>query len=287
MNEDEVKMIKMIRATKTDRTFHVVTGLPRSGSTLLCNILNQNERFWATTTSVLPGLCSTLVHFWSTSPEVKGALDHNRERTEGRVHRALKAFCDAWYADVDRPVVFDKSRGWATNALLLKKVYLDSKMIVMVRDLRNIFASVEKRHAQTAMFDEASNPEEKTMFSRADKMFGPQGLIGGAIIGVEDLARRKPDGVLYVQYESLASAPGKTMAAIYDFLGEEPFEHDFENVVNTAQDPDGLYLHKYPHKGEGKVVPCNPLEWKTHVSPDIAKLIMERWPFYNDFFGYG
>ena len=56
------------------KQIHFITGLPRSGSTLLCNVLNQNPEFYAGSTSPLPALVNTLVNCLSNSPEVQAAL---------------------------------------------------------------------------------------------------------------------------------------------------------------------------------------------------------------------
>jgi len=265
---------------------HVITGLPRSGSTLLCNILNQNPKFWATSTSILPQLINNLISQWSTSIEVKGELANDREATEKRLQRALRDFCDSWhYREDDRTVIFDKSRGWSHSLLHLRAVYPDSRVLVMVRDLRNVFASVEKQHQKTPLFDDARNPGDKTVFNRADKMFSPNGLIGNPITGVEDTIRRRED-VFYIKYEQLSNFPKEVMKEIYQYLGESYFDHDFSNIKNTAMDPDAFYNFKFPHKGDGEVKPTNINEWKGYLSDDLALTIMKRFPFYNSRFGY-
>jgi sulfotransferase len=38
------------------------------------------------------------------------------------------------------------------------------------------------------------------------------------------------DRLLLVQYESLTTDPAKTMHAIYTFIGEPTFEHDFDHI---------------------------------------------------------
>jgi sulfotransferase len=87
---------------------NVICGLPRSGSTLLCNILNQNPKFWASSTSTLPQLLGTSINVWSNSLEMKGELVTDREGTEKKLHRSLKAFCDAWHERSDgRTVIFE------------------------------------------------------------------------------------------------------------------------------------------------------------------------------------
>ena len=38
----------------------------------------------------------------------------------------------------------------------------------------------------------------------------------------------------FVSYEALTSRPRKTIAAIYEFLGEERFEHDLEHLQQVV-----------------------------------------------------
>lgn len=266
--------------------FNVLTGLPRSGSTLICNLLNQNPKFFASSTSCVPQLVNSLSFNWSNSPEIKGMLATDTEGTNKRMRHTARSMVEAWYAQEGKEVVFDKSRAWASSSLLLQDVFPEAKIIVTIRDLRNVFASVEKQHRKNPMLDEANNLVEKTIYNRADRMFGPEGLIGAPILGIEDLARRRPNGVIYVMYEAFSQNPQVAMDRIYQELGEEPFRHDFDNVVNVATDPDALYLNKYPHKGEGKIEPCDPDEWKKYLSPDLGSTIMTRFADFNRFFGY-
>lgn len=265
---------------------HMIAGLPRSGTTLLCNIFNQNPKFKATSTSILPQLLSIIVNTWSNSVEIKNLLEKEREKTENRMSRTLKSFVESWHEEKDKEVIFDKSRGWILNTLLIKKLYPDTKIIVLIRDLRNVFSSIEKQHIKTPFFDEAQNPQSKTIYNRANNMFSPEGIIGLPIIGIEDLLRRNLKGVIFIQYEELVKNPKEVMKKLYSELGENYFEHDFENVKNTAIDPDGHYLYKYPHQGCGKVEPKSVEEWKSFISPDLADTIMKRFQDYNNFFGY-
>jgi len=261
-----------------------ITGLPRAGSTLLCNILNQNLKFKATTTSLLCGMIGTMSRLWSTSPEFKQMLSLHREETEESTVRTLRAIAESWH-NTDK-VVFDKSRGWSSNSLVFNQLFPEGKIICMIRDLRNVFASVEKQHRKNPILDDASSPKSKTIFSRADNMLSPDGLIGLPITGVEDLLRRDSKNVIYIKYEELASDPNKAMEQLYDKLGIDHYEHNFEDVKNTAEDPDFMYLNKFPHKGEGKVIPSDLIEWKKYVSEDLAVTIMERFKGYNKAFGY-
>jgi len=121
---------------------NVITGLPRAGSTLLCNILNQNPKLYATSTSELPLFLSQITKAWTNSVDVKNELNIDRKKTEDKMERTMRAYIEAWHKS-DK-LVFDKSRGWSNNILMLHKLYPKAKVIVMIRDLRDVFASVEK-----------------------------------------------------------------------------------------------------------------------------------------------
>lgn len=264
------------------KSFHVICGLPRSGSTLLCNVLNQNPRIHASSTSPLPQTVAALSHLWSNSPEVKGDLAKEGDK---RLVRSARALIQAWYQD-KKGIVFDKSRGWGHNALLLKQLYPDACIVAMVRDLRSIFASVEKQHRKSPILDYANSPQEKEIYTRADQMFGPQGMIGAPLRGVMDLLQRNIDRSIVVQFETFVQNPEIALEKIYAAIGEKPYAHDFEDVKSTATDLDELYLGKFPHNGSGKIEAPEPDEWKQFVSPEIAGLIMQTYPGYNKIFGY-
>ena len=197
---------------------YAIGGMPRAGSTLLCDILNQNPQFTASSTSPLSTFAGGLVQSWSNSVEVKAELNINREKTEDKVRTSLRAFIETWH---DGEVVFDKSRGWNINSLLFFDLYPESRIIVPVRDLRAIMASCEKQHRKTPMFDDSPNALGKTLMGRASYLFADEGLIGKSLMGVEDMVRRNDPRVVFVQYETLVEEPESTMKKLYEALGEK------------------------------------------------------------------
>ena len=259
---------------------NVIMGLPRSGSTLLCNILAQNPAFQVEHTNPLPGLLRGMIDIWSKSSDIKGGLlPDRREETEAKLHRCALAFCEAWN-NTDK-IVFNKSRDWGLNLKALWKIYPDAKVIVLVRDLREIFASFMKQDGKNPLLDD--NPV-KDITQRAVNMFSSQGMIGGPLIGVEDILTRRQE-VHWVKYEDFVRHPMESMERMYCFLDEPSFEHNFDEVVNTATDPDHLYLHKFPHNGEGKVEP-QPPGWPKIMNRNLANSIMAGFPWFNQRFGY-
>jgi hypothetical protein len=252
----------------------------------LCNILNQNPRFWATSTSALSTIWLSISNSWSNAFEIKGDLANDRKGTEQRLIRSLRAFTNSWHQrDDGREVIFDKSRGWSHQVMAFRHVYPNSKILVMVRDLREIFASLEKQHRKNPLFDYAQKPEQKTMMGRAQFAFSNQGIVGGPLNGVYDIINRKLS-VNFVRYEKLVNHPKAMIRDIYEILEEDNFEHDFENIQNTATDPDAFYLHKFPHEGSGKIEPPPIDGWKEYLNTAVIMHIMQSHSHFNQVFGY-
>ena len=58
--------------------FHAISGLPRSGSTLLAALLRQNPRFYAEMTSPVVGLLNGLVRGMSAKSDFAICFDQSR-----------------------------------------------------------------------------------------------------------------------------------------------------------------------------------------------------------------
>ena len=267
------------------KRLHAIAGLPRSGSTALGAILSQNPAFYVSPTSLLCHTIDTIRKGYSGSPEFKAMLA--RGEGEARLEKAIRAFVRGWYPMPK--VIFDKGRGWGHNALVLKKLFPSSKIILCVRDLRAIFGNIEKHEAKSPLLTTATTPVEQTQYDRADKMFSSQGLVGMPLNGIEDALRKRHSHVYICQYEPFVEDPEKTIHDIYGFLGEKKFKHDFKNIPEETEDSgvyDALLLNKFPHKVRKEVKKPDVNEWKKFISKDIADLISRRYEGYQKTFGF-
>lgn len=265
---------------------HVITGMPRSGSTLLRNVLAQNPAFHVSATSPVLSAVVAMQKTISKSPELRSELVHDNAGTKARLQQAVKGFISGWYSGHAGRVCFDTCRGWSSMASLHSQLYPDGVRIVCVRDLRAIFASIEKQHLKYPLLDPSETLAQKTMAERARQMFADDGIIGMGIVGVEDLLRRRPRNTIFLPYERFTSQPADSMAQVYEMLRMEPFNHTFDNVVNQSTECDAFYLDKFPHEGSGKVEPSRD-DWADHCPPDIAKEICSKFPLYNGAFREG
>lgn len=266
---------------------NVICGTPRSGSTLLCNVLNQNEDLFATSTSILPQLIQNMASTCSNSTEFRAELK-DREKTENKIIRTARAMCFQWHLEhlQKHKMIFDKSRGWNSSLLMLRTVFPESKAIVIVRNPLNVFASVEKQHRKNGLLDEAPSIQLKQLEGRAEQMFSPNGLIGGPLNGIRDMVNRKLP-VFFIRYEDLIEHTSEVMRLLYQYIGVEQFAHNLDDIVNTAEDPDWLYLYKYPHVGAGKMkTEVNHEEWRNYFSDDFGNRIVENNRWFFEHFGY-
>lgn len=260
---------------------NVVTGIPRAGTTLICNILNQNPDIKASSTSVLCEIVAGISKTISSSVELTSELITDKD-LNARIAKSIKSFCDTYYSNVDNKIVFDKGRGWSHNIILLKSIFPIGHAICCVRDPRDVFASIEKQHRNTGMYGDNIG---KLMINKADQMFSDEGMIGGAIRGVEDMITRKHKNVSYFKFEEFTKQPKYFMNELYKAIELEEFEHDFKDVINTSTDVDELYRNKFPHKGSGEVKPVES-KWQDFMDDTLAKQIIERFPIYCNNFGY-
>src|SRR6516162_9995507 len=125
---------------RQDRNYYFISGLPRSGSTMFCNLLAQNPRFRS------DGITSELINLLQSTCETWDKIDarQNWKNTEGK-QRVLRAIFHAYYADSDHPVIFDKSRGWPQQLEMLEMILQKkAKLICLVRDMRAVMCSWEK-----------------------------------------------------------------------------------------------------------------------------------------------
>ncbi len=260
---------------------HALAGLPRSGTTLIANVLSQHPDIHVSGTSALPLCLEAVQNTLSTAPEVQSDLA-NVPGSYERYLAAMRGLCDGWYSDRPEPTIIDKGRGWIMHRALLSQLYPDAALIVSVRDPRDVIASIERQHRKTAAFN---SPLARTAYESAELLMAPDGMVGGPIRFIEDLTRRNLPGVVCVRYESLVTDPAAAISRVHDPLGCEPFEHGYRKVENVASDLDALYRGKYPHDGSGEIKPTG-RSWQDTLDPDLAALIAGRYPLFMQTFAY-
>lgn len=264
---------------------HVIGGMPKSGSTLLCNILNQNPAFYASDTSPLAVAARQGLWQLTARPEYTSELHHEEKGARRRALAACRGFCEGWYDGRTEEHIFDKDRSntWAAEHHLFHALYPKSIMILMVRDPREVLARVIEQRRKDPMLLQGPDITSSLLANQEEQLMGPTGLVGVAAAAVENtLAEvRAPDVntdyIKVVAYEQLVNRPKQVLMHIYESLELEPFEHDFDVVEDVSNDLDVLYRNQWPHKGAGRVESKNPT-WPGILPPMLAQKTLGRFP---------
>lgn len=219
----------------TDRSIHFISGLPRSGSTLLSALLRQNPRFQA-------GISSPVCELFSGLLAGMSLREGSRSITDLQRTRVLGGLLENFYGESERPVVFDSNRGWSAKLSTLRLVNPRVKVICMVRNVAWILDSIEsllRRNALHAskLFD---NAERAHIYARCEALTSNNRLVGSAWSSSKE-AFYSGDAAhtLFIDYEHLAQSPRAVMSLIYQFLEEESFDHDFGGVQFSEAEFDG------------------------------------------------
>ena len=158
---------------------HFISGLPRSGSTLLAALLRQNPRFSAGMSSPVYNLfCSMLAE---TSARVEGSVFIDNEIRK----RLLMGVFDAYYNNDAKPetVIFDTNRGWTTKMGALAELFPDAKVICCVRNVSWVLDSIENliRNNVFELSGIFNYDSGGTVYSRVEGLASAAGMVRFAL----------------------------------------------------------------------------------------------------------
>jgi sulfotransferase len=228
-----------------------VTGLPRAG-TFLCQLLGHHPDIYSSGHS--SPLCSSLNglrHQLSDNEFLLSQLDVDFEKVYQRLLNAFRGFINGWFAESNSVWVVDKNRGWLNQLEMVYHLDPDCRMLVCVRELGQIYGSVEAQHQKTLLLDFPDHLANLSRYARADKLFGNEGVIGTPLKSIEnlqDIDNRLQSRLYYVVFEHLMAEPVLVMREIYQWLNlpEAPF--DPQQLEVKAHESDSYYRFKYQHK---------------------------------------
>ena len=228
------------------KKFYFMAGLPRAGSTLLSTLLNQNPRIYSGPSSPVLGSMYNIHEDFQSNELYTGYPKPNQ------VNEIIGSVIEHWYSDIDKPVVIDKNRAWCARVPFIEGyIKQEAKIIVPVRRIDEILASILtmiKRNPfkegqprinfvdeQLVKFDIPINDENRCQYLLSHKGGIVWESLNAVKLGVEE---GHSDKFLFVDYNDLVKDPQKELNEIYEFLGEEPFEHTFENLSNDHREDD-------------------------------------------------
>lgn len=256
--------------------FHFIAGLPRSGSTLTAALLRQNPRFHAGMSSPLAGLFEGIIGQVSAGSELSTMVN------QGQRARILKGLFDSYYADQDESVIFDTNRSWTAQLSALMKLFPDAKLICTVRNVAWVMDSLERQFRNNAFENTRlfnNSGERSTVYTRVEALAGANRLVGYPWHALREACYGDfADRLVLVDYDLLTARPADVMSLLYQFLEEEPFDHDFEKVEYDAPEFDSQLGLQGLHRVHKTV---EPRPRATILPPDLFDRY-SRLSFWHD-----
>lgn len=233
--------------------FHFISGLPRSGSTLLGAILNQNPRFAASMSSPVANLMDGVISQVSAGTELARMVDGAQRA------RLLRGLFDSYYADAQAEVIFDTNRAWTSRMPEIMELFPEAKFICCVRDVAWVMDSLERQYRDktfenTGLF---STPAERaTVYTRTEALAASNRLVGFAYQALREACWSAfSDRLMILDYDLLVTRPQEVIGLLYGFIGAEEFDHDFENVAFDAPAFDAQLGLEGLHRVRPRVAP--------------------------------
>jgi sulfotransferase len=270
-----------------EKTIFYNSSLPRAGSTLISNIIAQNPNFYCTPTS---GLADLIINGKGTYNQSQAFQAQDRDEMESAFITYAKFGMQGYFQGItDKEYILDKSREWGINYGLLNMIQDSPKIICMVRDVRAIYASMEKNFRKNPHRENhVQNPPQlvgTTLDKRID--IWADGIpIGIALDRLKDIHQQGLDkNILFIRYEDLMSNPENEMDRIYDYLNIGRYKHTFDKITQVTQENDVVHGIYGDHvlREEFKM---KPNDFEEVLGYEICQKIKNTYQWFFDKFGY-
>ncbi len=212
------------------KKFIALSGLPRTGSTLLSAILSQNPDIHAEGNSAV---CQLM---WDMQQSCNGNSQQQllANNKYDAMNDLVASIPNVYYKDIKSPIVIDKCRSWTlpdNMNMLYKYIDKNPKVIVLERPIIDIVKSYVSLRLKNNW---KGNPEEGLLDEWPDFIIRPQS-------GIKWAKENNNGQFLFVKYDDIVNDPKLALEKIYEFCELEYFEHNFNHIVNKHPENDKIY----------------------------------------------
>lgn len=194
--------------------YHFISGLPRSGSTLLAANLRQNPRFHAGMSSPVGGFVTAILAQVSANSEFGTQVDNQQRKN------LLTGLFDSYYkTQPDKDTIFDTNRMWCAKLPTLMDLFPCAKVIACVRNVAWVMDSIERQYRSnpyenTKLF--GGNIGRSTVYQRLEGLAQHDQLVGHAWAALrEAFYGEHAKSLLVIDYELLAQALQKVIQLLF------------------------------------------------------------------------
>ena len=237
------------------KEYYFLTGLPRSGNTLLGSIINQNHNISLTANTIITDVLYQL-HLLNDCEILKNFPDKKS------FNNIIKNVFNNYYKDWKAKFIIDRGL-WGTpaNLQLLKSIIKKPKFIILYRPVLECLASFIK-------IEKPINVEV-----RCHQLMEINGMIGKSLWSVKNIIKEKED-YIRINYSDLINKPLDQINKIYKFLNIDNFNHTFKNLnefsTNNIKYDDSV-LNAPLHKIRTDKIKLNKYNVKDYLPANIIK----------------
>jgi sulfotransferase len=263
------------------------SSLPKSGSELLQVILHQNPRIYGSSTSPLLDILFGASRNLQTEESL--SID------SGILHKSFingcKGMVKGWCETLtDRPIFLDKCRGWSHYYNWINQFEKEPKVLCMVRDIRSIVASFERNYQRNRFSPQCpDNPKELqniTLEERINYYLNNKPL-AISLKRINDLYQTGiSDKILFIRYEDLCNHPKEVINKVYQYLKEERYTHNFNNIEKLVKENNSIFGIFGNHNVKKSIKPVADKPWSDVLSDNIANSLHNAINDHQNRFGY-
>ncbi len=228
-------------ASVQKKTYFFLSGLPRSGTTLLGAILEQNPDIYVGPTSPVLDFLLSFDNVFNPDRNLFQAFPKEDFRI-----RTLSRIPDDWYSDVDSPIIIDKNRGWP-RAIPYSLLFTDNiKIICTVRSVLEVLSSwiLLNRKSPDSFIDKGLKKLNLTLTddNRCEYLMQEEsGDVEQALYSLKNGFTDHLNFLHLIEYDDLINDTKNTINGIYNFLELPTYKHKYDNIGHINQENDMVH----------------------------------------------
>lgn len=203
------------------KTFHFLSGLPRSGSTVLSKIICQHPELFCSSTSPLLDYmtpAATQLHQIKNNHSYGHIVD---------VPLILNQTANSFFSFTNKPIIIDKNRGWISSFEAINQDFKrDPKFIITLRPIEEVV---------TSFFH---------ILHKNGKHTPPSQVYTGWVQGIQESLiqfSQYKDRVCVLTYHDITKNPDRAMKKLEKYLGVYHHQYDFNNIQDTSPEDDAKW----------------------------------------------
>ena len=225
--------------------FAFFTGLPRTGSTIVKCVLNQNPDIYASKNSPV---CNTM---WNIPELVCGNIAYQASPNEKGLDLIMQNFLPLYYHNKvgNKKIIFDKGFSWGApdNYNMIKKVLrCNPRFLVTTRKFEEVIDSLErltKKYPDTNLFTNGMIPNPDLSFrdNLVKHLMQPKHVLHLALMGLDNLKNNHQKDTFFIEYDDFCNNPEKILKDFYKFFKLPYFKHNLSKIDDPDRENDDVY----------------------------------------------